>query len=232
MEQAADRLRSVVQRTEQAAHRAGRNPQEIVLVAVTKTVPLDHVLPFIQAGIRRVGENRVQEALTKYSTPLPLGGEGLGEGFIRPEFHLIGPLQSNKAKKAIAFFDVIQSLDRWDLAEDLNRHAQAIGKVQDCLIEVKVSEEPSKSGLLPEAFPDFLSRLSSLPNLRVRGLMGIPPLAATGDAARPYFQCLQRLFQDSCLEVLSMGMSSDFEVAIEEGSTMVRIGSALFGPRP
>ena len=145
--------------------------------------------------------------------------------------HLIGPLQSNKAKKAVAFFDVIQSLDRWDLAEDLNRHAQAIGKVQDCLIEVKVSDEPSKSGVLPEAFPDFLSRVTTLPNLRTRGLMGIPSLSALGDAARPYFQRLQRLYQDSHLEILSMGMSSDFEVAIEEGSTMVRLGTILFGPR-
>jgi pyridoxal phosphate enzyme (YggS family) len=224
MEQAADRLRSVVERIEQAARRVGRNPQDIALLAVTKTVPLDRVLPFLQAGIRCVGENRVQEALTKYSDLGTLAS-------VRPELHLIGPLQSNKAKKAVAFFDMIQSLDRWDIAEDINRHAEALGKVQDCLIEVKVSDEPSKSGLLPEAFPDFLSRAKTLPHLRIRGLMGIPSLSAQGDAARPAFQRLRRLQQDSHLEILSMGMSSDFEVAIEEGSTMVRLGTVLFGSR-
>ena len=216
-----DRLGSVVQRIEEASRRAGRDPKDITLIAVTKTVELERILPYLQAGIRHVGENRVQEALTKYDV----------NKSIRPTFHLIGPLQSNKAKKAVAFFDMIQSLDRFDLAEDLQRHAAALGKIQDCLVEVKISDEPTKSGLVPEALPELLSQVSSLPNIRVRGLMGIPPLSAAGDAARPYFQKLRHLFVESKLEILSMGMSSDFETAIEEGSTMVRIGTALFGPR-
>jgi uncharacterized pyridoxal phosphate-containing UPF0001 family protein len=248
MDDAAERLRGIVGRIEHAAQRAGRKPADIALIAVTKTVPLERILPFIQAGVRQVGENRVQEALTKYSeycispsSPPVVGGgsmdplpEAAGDDVkknSRPTLHLLGPLQSNKAKKAVAFFDIIQSLDRWDLAQDLDRHALAVGKIQDCLIEVKVSDEVSKSGILPDALPELLSKLASLPNVRIRGLMGIPPLSATGDAARPYFQRLRRLLQDSRLEILSMGMSSDFEAAIEEGSTMVRIGTVLFGPR-
>jgi pyridoxal phosphate enzyme (YggS family) len=235
-----ERLQSVYERMEKAATRAGRRREAVSLVAVTKTVPLERILPFIQAGVTQVGENRVQEALAKYSTPLP-----------RPTFHLIGPLQSNKTKKAVDFFDLIQTLDRWELAQDLNRHADALGKTQDCLVQVKISDEPSKSGLDPAALPEFLDQLKALPHLRIRGLMGIPPLAATGDSARPYFQRLRRLFEDSLkssspnafkpsspnatvgdpFNILSMGMSSDFVAAIEEGSTMVRVGSALFGPR-
>jgi pyridoxal phosphate enzyme (YggS family) len=216
---------------------------------VTKTVPLNRILPFLQAGIQHVGENRVQEALTKSSELRAQNSE--------IKLHLIGPLQSNKARKAVENFDVIQTLDRWELAEDLNRHAAALGKAQDCLVQVKISDEPSKSGIDPAALPEFLDKLTSLPHLRVRGLMGIPPLAAAGDAARPSFQRLKRLFDETAksvsgfrfqvpdtatletrnlklalpFDVLSMGMSSDFEAAIEEGSTMVRIGSALFGPR-
>jgi len=224
MEITADCLEIVAQRIEKASRRAGRDPKDITLVAVTKMVALERVLPYIQAGIRHIGENRVQEAVQKYSELRTQSSE-------MPKMHLIGPLQSNKAKKAVAFFDMIQSLDRLDLAEDLQRHAAALGKIQDCLIEVKISEEASKSGLAPEALPELLSRISTLPNLRVRGLMGIPPIAASGDAARPYFQRLRRLFETSHLEVLSMGMSSDFETAIEEGATMVRLGTVLFGSR-
>ena len=221
METATQRLENVRERIEKAAARAGCNPKSVTLLAVTKTVPLERVLPFLQAGIRHVGENRLQEALTKYST----------EGFSPPTFHLIGPLQSNKAKKAVAFFDVIQSLDRWELAEDLNRHAGELGKVLDCLIQVKISDEPTKSGLDPGALPELIVRVASLPHLKVRGIMGIPPLDATGEASRPYFGRLRKLFENTKLEILSMGMSSDFEVAIEEGSTMVRLGTALFGSR-
>jgi len=221
---ALDRLKVIQERIGKAADRAHRKSEEITLVAVTKNVPFDNVIPFINAGIHHFGENRVQEALSKYQNPD-------GSKPAETTLHLIGPLQSNKAKKAVAFFDLIQSLDRWDLAEDVNRHAAALGKVQDCLIEVKVSEESTKSGLAPEAFPELLERLASLSNLRVRGVMGIPPASATGATARPYFLRLRRLFEASKLEILSMGMSSDFETAIEEGSTMVRIGTALFGPR-
>jgi len=230
MESAPDALKRILDRIGKAAARAGRHPGDIILVAVTKTYSLERVRPFIQAGIRHVGENRVQEALEKYTV-------GRETWNVRPNFHLIGPLQANKSKKAVAFFDMIQSLDRWELAEDLNRHAGTFGKTLDCLVQVKISDEASKSGLDPTQISEFLVRVSALPNLRLRGLMGIPPLAAQAEAARPYFQRLRRMFEEasdvprSTFNVLSMGMSSDFEIAIEEGSTMVRIGTALFGAR-
>jgi len=218
-----ERLLKVEERMESAARRAGRDAKGIALVAVTKTVPLDRILPFLQAGIQHVGENRVQEALTKSSE---LRGQNA-----EIKLHLIGPLQSNKAKKAVENFDVIQTLDRWEIAQDLERHAGALGKTQDCLVQVKISDELSKSGLDPMALPEFIDKVIALPHLRIRGLMGIPPLTAVGDKARPYFSTLRTLFERSRLEILSMGMSSNFEAAIEEGSTMVRIGRALFGPR-
>lgn len=224
METAADHLRRIGERMEKAARHAGRNPKDITLVAVTKTVPLERVLPFIQTGIRHVGENRIQEALEKYA------GLAAG-GLVRPQFHLIGQLQSNKAKKAVGFFDMIQSLDRFDLAQDINRHAEALGKKQACLVEIKISTEATKSGLPPENLEEFLGQLKGLTSLEIKGLMGIAPAVATAEETRPYFSKLRKLFEKSRLEVLSMGMSSDFEIAIEEGSTMVRLGTSLFGSR-
>ena len=168
------------------------------------------------------GENRVQEALAKFS-------DGEKGGKISGRFHLIGPLQTNKAKKAVQFFDVIQSLDRLELARELDRHARDAGKVMECLVEVKISDEPSKAGLAPETLPEFLEAVRQFPNVAIKGLMGIPPAAATGEKARPYFARLRALFEKTELEILSLGMSSDFETAIEEGSTMVRLGTALFG---
>lgn len=262
----ASNIARIQERIARATERSGRRPGAVTLLAVTKTVSLDRVEEALAAGLHDVGENRVQEAVVKYSLYRGNAGEGAvaGEGQINPKFHLIGPLQSNKAKKAVGFFDVIQTLDRLDIARDVNRHAEAIGKKQVCLIEVKLSFEDSKSGCAPERLAEFLQQLKALPAIEVRGLMGIPPLAAAGGAARPYFQRLRRLFEDSqepsppsdsiggpsslktadgspltCrgddnmngFTMLSMGMSSDFEVAIEEGSTMVRIGTALFGAR-
>jgi pyridoxal phosphate enzyme (YggS family) len=224
MEPATDALRKILDRIGKAAEQTGRRPEEITLVAVTKTVPRDKVLPLLQAGIRHVGENRVQEALGKYSELRARDSE-------IPKFHLIGQLQTNKAKKAVAFFDMIQSLDRLDLAQDLNRHAEELGKKQSCLIEVKISPEATKSGLTPEQLEAFLAQVKSLSSLEIKGLMGIAPLTATAAEARPYFTRLRKIFEKSKLDILSMGMSSDFETAIEEGATMVRIGSALFGPR-
>lgn len=171
-----------------------------------------------------VGENRVQEALGKYL-------DGAGTKKIAARFHLLGPLQSNKAKKAAQFFDLIQSLDRLELAADLQRHAEALGKTVRCLVEVKVSQESTKSGLPPERLEDFLSAMQKFSRVTVEGLMGIPPLAALGEKARPYFAQLKALHDRVKLPVLSMGMSSDFEIAIEEGATMVRVGTALFGSR-
>ena len=210
----------MLRRIASAASRAHRAPSEITLVAVTKTVPYERLVPYFALGMKEVGENKVQEAMGKYTA-------------IRDDVkvHLIGPLQSNKAKKAVAFFDMIQSLDRLSLGADLNRCAGEEGKVLPCLIQVKISDEDSKSGLAPEALAALLDASAGWPNLRIEGLMGIPPLEATGDAARPYFERLRSLAERHTLKTLSMGMSSDFEAAIAEGSTMVRIGSALFGAR-
>ena len=224
IETVSEHLHRVLDRIDKAARRSGRNPQEITLVAVTKTVSFERVLPFMQAGIRHLGENRVQEALTKYT-------DSEGNKQIDATMHLIGTLQINKAKKAAAFFNMIQSLDRLELAEALNRHARELGRALPCLVEIKVSSEPTKSGLPPGQLEDFLESLKSCSYLAIRGLMGIAPLAQTAEETRPFFKKLRTLFEKSKLEVLSMGMSSDFEVAIEEGSTMVRIGTALFGGR-
>jgi len=219
-----DSLGRVLERIGKAVSRSGRKSDAVTLVAVTKKVQADKVLPFLHAGVRHIGENRVQESLGKYS--------GLSEeGLEKPIFHLIGQLQTNKSKKAVGFFDVIQSLDRLELAEAINRHAQALGKKQSCLIEIKISPEDTKTGLSPEVLQEFIAQVQSLAHLEIKGLMGIAPYSATAEEARPYFVQLRKLFEKSKLEILSMGMSSDFEVAIEEGSTMVRLGTALFGVR-
>jgi pyridoxal phosphate enzyme (YggS family) len=231
METASDRLRYLSDRIRAAAERVGRDPASITLVAVTKTVPLERVLPFLNAGVAHIGENRVQEAYKKYSTPSPFVGEGPGEGSPHLTLHLIGQLQSNKTKKAVALFDVIQSLDRLELADDIDRHARAMGKIMSCLIEVKISPDATKSGLDPDRFDEFLDQLKDRRSLAIKGLMGIASYGADGDAARPAFAKLRRLFEKAKLETLSMGMSHDFEAAIAEGSTMIRLGTALFGPR-
>jgi len=224
MSASAERLLSLQSRIAAAAQKSGRSPEAITLVGVTKMHPFEQIEPFFAAGLREFGENRVQEALGKFqnadaSRRLPA------------RFHLIGPLQSNKAKKAVQFFDMIQTLDRLDLAQDLNRHAGDLGKKVRCLVEIKISPEDSKAGLAPERLDEFLSAATRFSNLTIEGLMGIPPATATGEAARPWFAQLRALRERARLPILSMGMSSDFEVAIEEGATMVRIGSVLFGAR-
>ncbi len=233
MDSASDRLMRIQETIAQAARRSGRSAADVTLLAVTKTVPLERVIPFLEAGIHQVGENRVQEAMQKYLVDR-------APWTVQPTFHLIGQLQSNKAKKAVSFFDVIQSLDRLNLAKDIDRHAQEAGKTQNCLIEIKISSEESKSGLDPDTLGEFLAEAKGLQNLVIAGLMGIPPASAEGERARPYFRRLRKLFEESlpCFRstvcgapVLSMGMSSDYEVAIEEGSTMIRLGTALFGQR-
>lgn len=226
MESAAERLNRVQERIQAAARRSGRDPQKIDLVAVTKSVSFAHVVPLLQAGVSTLGENRVQEAQTKF-------GDHQAQR-INPhaQLHLIGQLQTNKAKKAVQLFDMVQSLDRPDLGEALNRHAKDLNKSLPCLVEVKISPEATKTGLPPEQLKDFLARSAAWTSLRIKGLMGIAPYADDSEAARPFFAKLRRLFEETKLDILSMGMSRDFEVAIEEGATMVRIGTALFGSRP
>jgi pyridoxal phosphate enzyme (YggS family) len=214
-------LERVRERIARAAERAGRRPQDVLLIGVSKTVDVDRIRAAIAAGIPALGENRVQEAAAKV--------EALG----RPvPWHLIGHLQTNKVKDALALFDVVQSLDRLDLARALDRRAAALGRPVDALLQVNVGGEASKGGFEPDEVPSALDAVRALSGLRVRGLMTIPPIAARSEDARPWFRALADLAKRLELAELSMGMSADFEVAIEEGATMVRVGTAIFGPRP
>jgi pyridoxal phosphate enzyme (YggS family) len=225
-----DNISAVHKRISHAAMRAGREPEEVKLIAVTKTVEAGRVLEAIDAGLRVFGENRVQEAKEKISNLKSQISN------LKIEWHLIGPLQRNKAKYAVRLFDLIHSLDSRGLAEELDKHARSTAKVQDVLVEVKLSPEESKHGVSREGLLDLLRATGELKNLRVRGLMTIPPVSSNPEDARSCFRELRKLRdgleeQGFSLPELSMGMSDDFEVAIEEGATMVRIGSAIFGER-
>jgi pyridoxal phosphate enzyme (YggS family) len=213
-----DRVRERVAR---AAARAGRRPDDVLLIGVSKTVEEDRIRAAVAAGIAALGENRVQEAKAKI--------EALG----RPvPWHLIGHLQTNKARDAVALFDVIHSVDRLDLAREIDKRAQAAGRVVEALVEVNVANEAQKGGVAPDGLAALLDAMSALTAVRVRGLMAIPPAVENADDARPWFSALRTLAERHGLKELSMGMSADFEAAIEEGATMVRVGTAIFGPRP
>ena len=214
-------LDTVRGRMARAAERAGRRPEEILLIGVSKTVPVERVRLGVEAGLAALGENRVQEAKEKIKVlgrPVP--------------WHLIGHLQTNKVRDAIELFDVIHSLDRVELAQELERRAATRGRVVEALLEINVADEPSKSGLAPDALDAALQTIGGLTHVRVRGLMVIPPIVERAEQARPWFQTLRQLAERHGLKELSMGMSADFEVAIEEGATMVRVGTAIFGARP
>src|SRR3989338_6196419 len=177
MDASQERFNQVVERIQRAARRSGRDPQKIALVAVSKLVPFDRLSPFIHAGVRTLGENRVQEAIAKF-------GEGQAKT-LHPDIqlHFIGRLQGNKARKAAALFDMVQSLDSADLAEDLNRHARELKRPMPCLVEVKISSEAAKTGLPPEELSDFLARAAGWPFLTIKGLMGIAPQTDTPERA-------------------------------------------------
>jgi pyridoxal phosphate enzyme (YggS family) len=213
-----ERVREAIAR---ASGRVGRRPDEVLLIAVSKTVDVERIRRAIEAGVSALGENRVQEAREKIAQlgrPVP--------------WHLIGPLQTNKAKDAARLFDWIHSVDRVELAVELDRRARALGRTLDVLVEVNVGEEPQKSGARPDEIKSLLDAAAGLRAIRVRGLMAIPPAAPDPERTRPYFRRLRELRDQAGLEHLSMGMSADFEVAVEEGATMVRVGTAIFGPRP
>ena len=210
----------------EACTKAGRSPASVALMAVSKMHPAEAILEASEAGQRLFGENRVQEAQAKAQI---LGLEGL-------DLHLIGPLQNNKTSKAAELFHAVDTLDSLKTAERLNSAAQALGRQIAVLIEVKLSPEETKHGLAPEELPALLVALAALPNLHVRGLMTVPPWSEDAEAARPTFRRLRELRDQNlaaypALAELSMGMSNDFAVAIEEGSTCVRIGTAIFGKR-
>jgi hypothetical protein len=219
----ADEIRAnaagVEARIAAACQRAGRNRADVQLVAVSKTFPAADVDHAIAAGLSEVGENKVQE--TRDKKPAVRGAA---------RWHLIGHLQSNKAKDAVQLFDVIQTVDSDALAEKIARAAEAAGKRQDVLLQVNVGREPQKSGVDPEAAGALTQRIARLSSLRLIGLMTIPP-AGEGDAMRPYFREMAAMRDDLGVHELSMGMTDDFEIAIEEGATIIRVGRAIFGTR-
>lgn len=204
----------------------GRDPQEITLVAVTKTVKADRIEEAIAAGVNIIGESRIQEAKEKYRKVES-----------RIIWHLVGHLQRNKAKDAVKIFDLIHSVDNAELAKEIDKQAKKIGKIQKILVEANVSGEESKYGLNPEGVITFLQEVSGLPNIKVEGLMTMAPFYENPEDCRPCFRKLRELREEVKakniknveMTYLSIGMSNDFEVAIEEGSNMVRIGRAIFG---
>ncbi|HWR98625.1 MAG TPA: YggS family pyridoxal phosphate-dependent enzyme, partial [Candidatus Methanoperedens sp.] len=224
----AERLAEVRGRIAAAAARSGRRHEEVLLVAVSKTAAAPAVAAAIAAGQRVFGENRVQEAAAKAAD--------CGPG---AAWHLIGHLQRNKAKAAARLFEVVESLDSRELAAELDRRAQEEGRRLRVLVQVRVGDEPTKSGVLPQAAPALIAAAARLPNLELAGLMAIPPPSAAPEDSRRWFALLRELrerWDGACcargtLRELSMGMSADYEAAVEEGATIVRVGSVIFGPR-
>ena len=215
----AERLERVRERIRAAARRAGRPPEEITLVAVSKLKPAADIAAAHAAGELHFGENYVQEFQSK-KAELPELPDAC--------FHMIGRLQSNKSRAAAALFDVIQTVDSSKLARRLDEQAE---RPLDIFLEIKLSPEETKGGLSEEELPEVKEFVASLPNLRLRGLMGVPPWSEDPEAPRPFFRRLRRLAEAHGLKELSMGMSHDLETAIEEGATLVRVGTAIFGPR-
>ena len=212
------RLAQVEERICAAAARAGRPRAQVTLIAVTKKFPARVIREAFGLGLRVFGENYVQEFETKHPELADLAGA---------EFHLIGHLQSNKAKPAVELFQVIETVD----SEKLARRLDAMGRPREVMIEVKLSEEESKAGTAPEDLPRLIEAIHACPNLRLTGLMTMPPWSDDAETTRPYFRKLATLARQHGIEKLSMGMSHDLEAAIEEGATHIRVGTALFGPR-
>jgi PLP dependent protein len=226
----ADNLQIVRQNICAAAEHCGRDPKKIRLVAVTKTFPVTAMKEAMASGQFVFGENYIQEAEEKYAE---LGGQ--------VQLHFIGHLQSNKAHIAARIFQMIETVDRLKLALMLSRHLLQSGRTMDILVQVNIGRDEKKSGVAPEDAEVLLQQIAALPALRIRGLMTMPPYSEEPESGRPYFRELRHLaegfknkslfYDDNCVE-LSMGMSNDYPVAIEEGATLVRVGTAIFGHRP
>ncbi len=211
-------LAQVEERIVRACQASGRRRDEITLVAVSKVFPAEAILEAYEAGLRDFGENYVQEFEGKHPLVKHLGDA---------RFHLIGHLQSNKTRKAGELFQVVQTVDTPKLARRLNE----VGRPLDVMIEVKLSEEDAKSGADPREIPQLVSEIGACPRLKLLGLMTMPPWDEDAEESRPYFRRLYAIAQEHGLKALSMGMSHDFEVAIQEGATHIRVGTALFGKR-
>jgi pyridoxal phosphate enzyme (YggS family) len=223
-----ERHEGIKNRVAEAALRSGREPSEVSLVAAVKSVPVQKILEAVEAGVEMLGENYVQEA------------QRLREQIERPvHWHMIGHLQSNKARQAVRLFDVIETVDREKVINELQRCARSEGKRLEVLVQVDLSGEATKSGAAPEKVLGLIESVAACENLHCIGLMTLPPFFDDPEGARAYFSELRRLRDrlqplvppGVMLRELSMGMSGDFEVAVEEGATLVRIGTALFGPR-
>jgi hypothetical protein len=208
-----------------------RSPAEITIVAVSKNRTLEQVRQVVKAGITDIGENKVQEALAKYNEIT-----NKRDNELRIKRHMVGHLQTNKVKEAVKIFDLIQSVDSLYLAEEIDKQAGKINKIQDILIEIKTSLEETKFGLKPDDVIEVIKEAAKLKNINIRGLMTVAPLVDNPEKSRPYFRQLRELMEKINqlrtmkheLRILSMGMTDDFEVAIEEGSNMVRLGRAIF----
>ncbi len=238
MSRIPENMRAVLAKLEAAAKRAGREPSSVRLVAVTKTVSAAEALEAAAAGAAILGENRVQEALSKMREmdTLKAGGAGGAGRGAEIEWHLIGSLQKNKARQAVGVFKLIHSLDSLDLAREIDRQAAKRGIIQKALVEINIASEETKRGIRPEEAPGFMKEASRLENLKITGLMCVPPITEDPESSRPYFKEMNRLAAELTLEgfemtELSMGMTQDYEVAAEEGATLVRVGTAIFGAR-
>ncbi len=215
-----DNLEKVQQAVERACRRSSRKPDDVSVITVSKTVEIERIKLSIEAGVKALGENRVQEAKDKVAVlgrPVP--------------WHLIGSLQTNKAKDAVQLFDWIHSVDRLELAQELSRRAHSAERTLNILLQVNLGDEPQKGGVAPAETKRLCEAIVGLPGLRVRGLMAIPPAAPVPEETRPHFRALRELRDGLGLEQLSMGMSADYEAAIAEGATHLRIGTAIFGNR-
>lgn len=223
------RVQSVLAKIRAAAEKAGRSASTVRLVAATKTVAIPQIAEGVQAGLFFLGENRVQEALTK----IPAFTHG------SVQWHFIGQLQRRKVRSVIGVFDLIHSVDSLELAQEIDRRAGDAGHRQDVLLEINVGNEPTKAGFRPDDVREVVSEMAHLSHIRIKGLMAIPPPTSDPASARPYFRKLAELAKmidaqqlpSVKMDELSMGMSNDYEVAIEEGATLVRVGSAIFGAR-
>ena len=220
MSDAVQRLQQVRQRIAAAEKEAARETGGVMLVAVSKTFSADEIRPVIDAGQRVFGENRVQEAISKWPA--------LKTEFPDLELHLIGPLQSNKAKETVALFDVIETVDREKIAAELAKEMKKQNKAPKLFVQVNTGSEPQKAGLEPRDAVAFVARCRDVHGLAVEGLMCIPPL---DENPGPHFALLEKLVQEAKVDKLSMGMSADYELAVRFGATSVRVGSAIFGSR-
>ena len=225
----AQRVQLVLSTIRSVAEKAGRNPDSIRLVAATKTVTNDRIREGIAAGLSILGENRVQEAIPKV--------EALAEAPVR--WHFLGHLQRRKVRSVVGLFELIHSVDSVELAQEIDRRAGETGRHQDILLEVNIGGETTKTGFHPDSLVQVVSSMASLAHIRIKGLMAIPPPTVEVESARAYFIRLRELaasiaaqrIQGVEMDELSMGMSNDYEIAIQEGATLVRVGSAIFGAR-